>query len=581
MLGNSGALAQEPAEESSSSEAKPTETKGLLDSLGSYERSAVEWALKKRNLSVDEAPEGKTLESIYVVNLDVFGKAEGFLRVVNFLHVTTRRHVIEREVLLRPGDLWNQEIVHETQRKLKDPLFTSLVVVVPVQAKTAGKVSLLAVTRDIWSLRMNSTFEYLQGTLTGLRLSVAENNIFGLRKHGAFVFDMGQGSYSLGPQYVDKALAGSRLQLVSRFSALFAREDSDFEGTSSSTTLSYPLWSLRRQWGGALHFSHLDSVIRSFRGTEIELVDNPDTPEIEEVPRVYALRTLGFESNVVRSFGDSVKQRVTMGHQLSVRRPDFIDGFMGSDADRLTLEQEVFPRSERSSALFVRYRLFTPRFVVYRNLNSYDLAEDVRLGPDVSAGASASLKFIGSEANFYRANIGAAWTFDLMGDGFFKASGGASTRLQNKELIDNVFSGTLKVATPRIADAIRVVAQGNLGVRLRERGNGRFTVGGSNGLRGYLISEFSGQKRLITNFEVRSMPLKVLFARVGGLVFWDMAHSADRLDELKLKHGVGFGVRYLVPQLQPIVFRLDWAFPLQGTAAGWPGRVSAGVAQTF
>lgn len=581
------AQAQQPGSEAAEKPAaalvteSTSESAMMLESLGSYERSAVEWALKKRHLRLEDRPEGKLLEAIIVVNLDVFGKAEGFLRLVNFLHVTTREHVIEREVLLRPGESWDQELVEETQRKLKDPLFTSLVVVIPVKASTADKVNLLVVTRDVWSLRMNSTFEYLEGTLTGLRLSVAENNIFGLRKHGAFVFDMGQGSFSLGPQYVDKALAGTRLQLVSRVSALFARETSDFEGTSSSTTLSYPLWSLRQRWGGIFRVSHLDSVVRSFRGTDIELVDNPDTPEIEAVPRVYQLRTLGTETSVVRSYGRSVKQRFTMGHQLSVLRPDFLDDFMGSDADRVTLEQKVFPRSELASALFLQYRLFTPHFVVYRNLNSYDLAEDVRLGPDFSVGVASALKAIGSEANFYRGNIRAAWTFGLLGNGFIRASGGVSTRLQDAEFIDNVISSSLKVAAPPLADAFRLVAQASLGVRLRERGNGRFTVGGSNGLRGYQIFEFSGQKRVVTNVELRSMPLRLLFARVGGLLFWDMAHAANRLGELQMKHGVGFGLRYLIPQLQPIVFSLDWAFPLQGTAAGWPGRVSAGVAQTF
>ncbi len=579
--------AQNQPEAGADEDAQPTlvpsqvEAPGLLESLGSYERSAVTWALRKRDLEIESAPEGKILERIYVVNLDVFGRDEGFLRFLNILHVTTMRHVIRREVLLRPGDTWDQEIVDETQREIKDPLFTSLVVVVPVRSSVEGKVSLLVVTRDIWSLRMNSTFEVLQGKLTALRLSVAENNIFGLRKHGAFVFDMGQGSFSLGPQYVDKALGGSRLRFVSRFGALYSRETREFEGTTSSSTLTYPLWSLRQDWGGTVHLSHLDAVVRSFRGIEIENIDNPATPEEEAVPWIYRLRTLGLETNVVRSFGTKVKQQVTMGHQLSVLRPDVLDDFSGSAADRAALEAVAFPRSERASAVFVRYRLFTPDFVVYRNLNGYDLAEDVRLGPDLSIGSSAALKAIGSEVNFYRANIGAAYTLGLRGDGFIKGSGGASTRLDSGELIDNVISTSVKVATPRVANLARLVARANLGVRLRERGNGRFTVGGSNGLRGYLISEFSGQKRLITNVEVRSMPLHLLFARVGALAFWDMAHAADTLGELKMKHGVGLGLRYLIPQLQPIVFRLDWAIPLQGSSAGFPGRFSAGVAQTY
>ncbi len=549
--------------------------------LGSYERGALNHALKARGLVIEDSPDGKLLDRIVVVNLDVFGKAEGALRFLNFLHVTTRERVIRREVLLRPGDLWNSDIILETQRRLKDPLFTSLVVVVPVKSAKVARVDLLVVTRDIWSLRMNSAFEYLQGSLIGLQLSVAENNIFGLRKHGAFVFDMTQGSFTLGPQYVDKFLVGTRLQLTTRFNAIFSRETREFEGTSSGTSLAYPLWSFRQKWGGDVSVTHSNFISRSFFGADLETVDLDNTPEEEALPRVFSVRSLKVTSRVRRSYGRDIKQNLSLGHSLSVFRPDFIEGFEASESEREAFADQVFPRSERISALFARYRLFTPKFVMYRNLSSFDLAEDVRLGPDISVGVSLALKPIGSENSFYKPDISASYVLDWDGDGFVRAASRASSRIQAGEFIDNFSRSSVKVATPRVANAFRVVAKADLGLRLRERGNGRFRLGGSNGLRGYLISEFTGQKQLLTNVEVRSMPLRILFARAGGLLFWDMGHAANRLEELRMKHSVGFGLRALVPQLQPIVFRFDWAFPLQKANAGFPGRISAGVAQVF
>ena len=568
-----GAVADPPATRSRIS--------GKLAELGSYERGGLRYALSKHDLEVEESPEGKLLGKITVVNLNVLGKEVGALRWLNFFHVTTRRHVIEREVLLRPGELWNEERIAETERKLKDPLFTSLVVVVPVRSEEPARFDLLVVTRDIWSLRMNSTFEYLQGSLTGLQLSVAENNILGLRKHGAFVFDMDQGRYTLGPQYVDKALAGTRLQLTTRFSAIFSRAESEFEGTASGTRLAYPLWSLRQKWGGDLRISHANLISRAFQGNALELVDLEDTPEVEELPRIYSIRSLRLVTRVQRSFGTTIKQRLSFGHSLSVFRPGFIEGFVATGEQRLAFADQVFPRSERVSAVFARYGLFTPTFIVYRNLNGFDLAEDVRLGPDVSVGLSVALAPLGSETTFYRPDVSASYVLDLAEDGFVRASAGASSRLEKGEFIDNLVEADLKIASPRVANLFRVVAKAGLGIRLRERGNGRFRLGGNNGLRGYLISEFSGQKQLLTNLEVRSMPMRILFARVGALAFWDMGHTADRLADLRMKHSVGVGFRSLVPQLQPIVFRLDWAFPLQEASFGFPGRISAGVAQVF
>lgn len=549
--------------------------------LGSYEKTALRRGLEGQKLTIEENPENKKIGEIHVINLDVFGKAEGFLRYVNFLHVTTRRHVIAREVLLQPGDPWDEDLLLESIRRIKDPLFTSLVVIVPVRSPLPDKVDLLVVTRDVWSLRANSIFEVFQGTITALQLSVAENNIVGLRKHGAFAFIMDQGRISIGPQYIDKALLGTRLRLSTRGRAIFSRSEREFEGTSSSFSLNYPLWSLREKWGGGVSFSHFDAPIRVFRGTEVQLLDNPDTSEVEEIRRSYRDRRMALQTSGVRSFGKKVKQQVTFGHSFSVIRPELADDFIGSASDIEYLQNVVFPRSERASSLFLQYRLFTPDFVVYRNLNSFDLAEDVRLGPEVTAGISTAMKAIGSQRNFVEGNIGAAWTLDIKEDGFVRAAIGAETRSQNGEFIDNFFSSSFKIAAPRIANSFRIIGKANLKVRLREKGNAFFLLGGDSGLRGYVISEFEGQKQFLTNLEIRSMPAKVGFGRVGVLAFWDMGHAADKIGDLQLKHGVGIGLRTLVPQLQPFVFRFDWAFPLESENAGFPGRFSAGVAQVF
>jgi hypothetical protein len=267
-------------------------------------------------------------------------------------------------------------------------------VVVPVKSQSPDRVDLLVVTRDIWSLRMNSQFEVQDNVLTLLSISLSENNVFGLRKQAAFVFDMDLGQFSLGPQYIDKNIAGTRLQLQTRWSALFSRATSEFEGTSSTTIFTYPLWSLRSKWGASIVATHFDSTVRQFLGPDLRLYDNPDTLELELIPRTFDFRVIGIETSGVRSFGDAVKHRLTAGHTLSIRRPSLLDDFGEQgialptkervEIARAAFERDVMPRSERVSALFVRYNVFTPEFIVYRNLDSYDLPEDARLGPEAS-----------------------------------------------------------------------------------------------------------------------------------------------------------------------------------------------------
>ena len=556
-------------------------------SLGSYERVALERALAGRRLRLEPHPYGKVVRRIHVDNQPVFGPEEGFLRWFNVFHRTSREHVVEREVLLRPGQTWDDEIVDETRRRLRDPLFTTLVVIAPVVADGGGpeQVDLLVVTRDIWSLRANSRYEIQEGVLTELSVSISENNLLGYRKQVAIVFDMDLGAFNIGPQYVDKNIAGTRLQLLSRVDGVFTRDDGEYEGTRSYTSFGYPLWSLDRKYGAGVVMTHFNAVRRSFEGPELRLYDNPDTPEVEEIPYEFHERDLGIETSGVRQLGRRVKHRITVGHDLQVRRPNVLDGFPGDDVSQAAFERDVLPRSERASRLFARYSFFTPWYRVYRNIDSFDLAEDVQLGPEASFELGAAREEIGSEANFVNAVVAAAWTFDIAGDGLLRLSAGVLGRRQGGETIDAVRSASVSGATPALL-GMRLAVRSLWARRFNETNNRFFTVGGDTGLRGYTIGDFAGQIRILNNLELRTLPIRLLFARFGAVAFWDFGHAADCYsgcdNPLILHHDVGLGLRGLVPQLQPYVFRIDWGVPLTGVTRGVAGsRIIFGVQQVF
>jgi hypothetical protein len=555
--------------------------------LGSFERQALEHALVTRGLAIEDAPDGKIVRRVHVVSMPVFGVEEGrFLRWFNRFHVTSRERVVAREVLVQPGDRWDEERVDETRRRLRNPLFTTLVVAAPVRADggASNQVDLLVVTRDIWSLRMNSRYEVQQSVLSELSLSLSENNLLGLRKQVALVFDMDLGKYTLGPRYIDPNIAGTRLSLETKIDAVFNRYSSDFEGSQSVTSFAYPLWSLDRKWGASVDISHFDAVRRAFFGTDLRGYQTADGVIL---PWEYDERDLVVESVVTRQAGRAVKHRVSLGHRLDVQRPEVRDDFPGDDAAREEFEREVLPRSERSSAVFARYFLFTPTYAVYRNIDSFDLAEDVRLGPDLVAEVGSAMKPIGSEVNFQFASVTAGWTVGL-GDGLVRVTGSASGRRQDGEIIDQQRSASLTAYSPQFL-GMRMVGRATWSGIYDDTANRFFTVGGDTGLRGYTIAAFVGYGpdavRVLTNVELRMMSFPVLFTRVGAILFWDAGHAADCYRgcerPLSLHQDVGGGVRVLIPQLQPYVFRFDWALPLTGSTAGFPGRFIAGVNQVF
>lgn len=555
--------------------------------LGSYEQEALDQALAARALAIEPAPEGKVLGRIHVVNLEVFDADTSFLTWLNLFHRTTRARVIEREVLLRPGQVWDDAVVEDSVRRLRDPLFSALVVMMPVRAAAPGHVDLLVVTRDIWSLRMNTLYELQGSTLSTLVLAPSENNLLGWRKQLAMVYELDLGDYEVGPFYLDKNVGGTRLQLDARGALIFARDSDALEGVDSRLALVYPLWSLARAWGAALQALHRDAVVRDFRGTELRPYDNPDTPVEEAIPWRYERRATQVEANVTRALGRGAKHHLTAGYELRIDRRSLPADFPADDVLRAAFARDVLGRSERSSALVLRYNLFTPVFATYRNVDTFDLPEEVRLGPDLRAEVAVARRLLGSEEDFARLAAGLSWTWGLGGGGFARAALESGSRVQDGDLIDRQITAALVAASPVLWGALRVVGRADADACIPNRQSAaeeqicRFVIGGETGLRGYRIGDFAGNKRVRANLEVRSMPVRVWFSRVGALAFWDAGHAADAFDDLRVHHDVGAGLRMLIPQLQPAVFRFDWAVPLTGDTAGLPGRFIAGAEQVF
>jgi hypothetical protein len=573
--------------------------------LGKLEREAVDDALAMRSLTIEPAPQGKIIGVVHVVNLDVFLAREPVPLVwANIFHRTTREHHVRRESLLQAGDRYDQDLVEETTRNLQDPSLSNVVAVLPVKSATPGMVDVLIVTRDVWSLRFNQNFEVQQGQLIYYTASLSENNLLGWRKNLAAVFSMDQGEMYFGPNYIDPNILGTRLKLEAAFYVLWARQIGEIaagpqEGTSSLVHLEYPLYSLASRWGAAADFSHFDGVYRRFYGTELRQVPFDDfsrsacnpgplpQPGEETAPWMYRLKTVNASEAVTRSFPRPwVIQRVSAGHELALVRPSLTSDFPYADDSpkRTQFAQEVFPLSERTADVFLRYELFTPRYRTYRNLNTFDFREDVRLGPTLSIKQGWASTLVGSDKNFtlFQASL------DLAADwwgGLQSVGGSWEGRVGSGEVTDQLIHGRVTLATPVLAHLLRVVAAGNVGFLYQNTRKRYFAAGGDTGLRGYPVGEFVGcGAQFIGHIEARTMALKLAFLRLGGLLFFDAGHAAPDAGDLAFYDDVGFGLRLLIPQLNTYALRADWAFPLRpvpGMPAGWPGRMSFGFRQVF
>ncbi len=191
--------------------------------FSSLEKLSIHRTLAELALEVEPAPWGKKIGQIRVYNEDVFAE-KNWLRFFNVFHYTTTDASIRNQLTIDAGQPWNDELIAESARNLKDPLFTSVVALVPTKAADPSQVDLLVVTRDIWSLRLNSKLDLIEGSLTGLQISLSENNFLGRRKTLAFSVNLDQASVLTGPLYIDKNFLGKHLDFRAQVARIYTRQ---------------------------------------------------------------------------------------------------------------------------------------------------------------------------------------------------------------------------------------------------------------------------------------------------------------------------------------------------------------------
>jgi len=590
-----------------------------VSTFSSLEQRSIARVLAARGYIVEPEPWGKIIGHVIVVNEDVFAE-QNLLQFFNIFHYRSRPNRVREELTIQAGEVWDQKRVEESARRLHDPLYSSVVALLPITTGDPGRVDLLVVTRDLWSLRLNTQYTFQQGALTNLAASISENNLLGTRDVVAFGFSMDQGAIAFGPTFLDKDLLGQHINLQVSASEIITREADKVldpatgqlvtdtfdsaglldagifhsEGQAASISLSRPLWSLATQWGGGISASYTNHIVRSFTGNNaendpFELFTDPNSG----LPYEFRYRTWAVTPSALHQWGTDYKQAVTLGYTVSDQTPSLLPSF--SMFDPTAVKQfvaDVFPRTELISSPFVTYSIYQPRYRVLRNVQTYDLAEDLQVGPSASATVAQGLAALGGDFTFTRPTVSGSWTFPILHDGFISPSAGASMRFQGNtpnhtSSIDNSADIALHIASPNFPH-FRIVAYGELDFEWNNTQNQFYAIGSDSGLRGYNVNEFrsptgTNARRAIGQVELRTTPLPIWVFRAGAVAFYEVGGASSTLSNLALYNDVGFGVRALVPQLNRDVFRLDVAFPLQATTdtSAFAPRIIAGFASYF
>ena len=569
---------------------KPAPPDERRDPYSSYERKSIDAAVAGLGAEIDPSPEGKVLEGVQVVALDVFEKRDPLPKfltpVANWFHATTRHYVIEREVLQARGQRWSQALIDETARNLRGLPQLSLVLCVALRGSAEGRVRLLVITKDVWSLRLNSNFVYENGRLQYLLLQPSEENLVGSHQavYGTFVMD--PATISLGAQYVIPRLDGSRVRAAASAAIVLNRASGAFEGSNGSVSYGQPLYSTLAEWawGGSINWA--EQVTRLFAGGQFTDF-NPTTGQcvgvgtVTDDPRTcrYHTDNIGGVFAVTRSWGSAHKRDLTLGFGAS--RLQFRALAFDTPADQAAFVAAWMPRSDTVIAPYLEYHDYSSRFVDVLDFETLALTENYRRGHELLFRVTPASTALRSTRSFVRLFGAAAYTVPF-GDGLVRAVVQGSAEISTDQspppaqgrYPDASIEAGLRVVTPRFKVG-RLVFDTHVLDRANNYLNALTSLGGDSRLRGYPSAQFVGKDFFAANLEYRSRPFELLSVDFAGVLFFDTGDAFNGFDKILLKHSVGVGARVEFPQLERSVMRVDWGFPL--TFPRGPGVVNAGL----
>jgi hypothetical protein len=542
--------------------------------LSDYEKESIRLALEDVGGEVEPAPLGKRVEGIDVVTLEVFERRDPLPGWVNWFHATTRAGVIEREMLIHPGDRYAPALVEETERNLRAARQLSVVVIVPTKAKTPGQVRLLVVTKDVWSLRVNWDVVFVNGRVQTLALQPSEENLLGRHKSlvGNVIFT--PATYSLGIGFIDPRIGGSRLQASASANVTFNCRTNQAEGSSGAFQYGKPLYSVRTRWSWVAAAGWSEGVVRP-GGTFGQSLCSDDravaldflsTRGQDAVPYQYRQDIVRGQISATRSFGIATKNDVSFGLEtnrrafespdLSARPQSVRDGF-----------SRLLPVNDTRISPFVQLHGYENRYLRVLDFETLGLQEDYILGHDVWLRGYPGAKSLGSTRDLVGLFSGAGYTVGL-GDGLLRAYVASTIELSTRDQTDAALDAALRFVTPRLPFG-RFVFDGRVVDRYRNYLNSSLALGGTTRLRGYRTLAFVGPDVVVGNVELRSRPIEILSVQVGAAAFYDVGDAFRGFSNLSLKQGAGAGLRFAFPQVQRTVLRVDVAFPLtRGDPAG-------------
>ena len=119
--------------------------------------------------------------------------------------------------------------------------------IVAARGSTPDRVVVVVITKDVWSLRLNSDFALGPGGLEYLLLNPAEENAFGTWVSLGLLYRYEPARQMLGGRFIAPRYFGTRYYLGAQAAPILRNSDFALEGSSGQIIFERPQFSLRTE----------------------------------------------------------------------------------------------------------------------------------------------------------------------------------------------------------------------------------------------------------------------------------------------------------------------------------------------
>jgi outer membrane protein assembly factor BamA len=487
----------------------------------------------------------KKIGRVYITRLPIFDENNEeennwLYRLANRFHYLTRETQVREQLLFEDGEVYEARKIQESARLLRDAgyLYDANI---HRTSTCEDTVDLEVVTRDVWSLSIDTSFSRSGGE-NDFRLGIGESNLLGTGQKLSLFTEKDDERESTSFFYEDKNIRSTRIR-----TNLLVQDSDDGHQYAAGFYLPFYALDTRRSWGILVNQTERVDT-QYFRGEAFTEVDH----EVDDLNLFY-----GFSAGLV----DGVTRRWSFGYRY--REDKF-------DAANDLAPPTTLPLNKKLSYPYANLEMIEDNYTTAFNLDQINRTEDLHLGYSVNVNVGYAASSHGSDQDRIvfsgRFNDTLIFTDRMLLQHSFHLNGlyNQETNL-SEEIVANYAITYFRSQTTHRS----FYAELNLTWSENLDSHQQILLGGENGVRGFDRRYQSGDRRMVLTLEERQYTNIHLLnlAYLGFAAFIDIGRAWDpEIDEGfddDYLASFGVGIRLASSKSDSArVIHIDLAFPL-------------------